>query len=355
MTTELLARARDGDGEAFRQLVDPHRHELQVHCYRVLGSLADAEDLLQETLLAAWQGLAGFEERASLRSWLYRIATNRCLNWLRSGNRRPQVEAPSSPVEPPEPTRLGEVTWLEPYPDALLDEAGDFEPGPEARYETREAISLAFVTALQLLPPRQRAILILRDVLGFRAAEVAEILDTTEESVTSALKRARATLARDLPKSDRPPPRNSADEQRLLAKLVDAFERGDVDGIVSLMSEDAWVRMPPVPREYQGRELAPSVLRHCRVPGGPALPPRCDPRQWAAGLRRLPRGPHLRCRPLVRLVRDYLVSRRSDRHHPFRQCRDLPIRASPHAAILRSTRPRSCGRPIKASPPKYVL
>jgi RNA polymerase sigma-70 factor (TIGR02960 family) len=256
VTTELLARARDGDGEAFRQLVDPHRHELQVHCYRVLGSLADAEDLLQETLLAAWQGLAGFEERASLRSWLYRIATNRCLNWLRSGNRRPQVEAPRLPVEPPEPTRLSEVTWLEPYPEALLDEAGDFEPGPEARYEMREAISLAFITALQVLPPRQRAILILRDVLGFRAAEVAGILAITEESVTSALKRARATLARDLPESDRPSPRNSADEQRLLAKLVDAFERGDVDGIVSLMSEDAWVRMPPVPGECQGREPA---------------------------------------------------------------------------------------------------
>jgi RNA polymerase sigma-70 factor (TIGR02960 family) len=256
VTTELLARARNGDGEAFRQLVEPHRHELQVHCYRVLGSLADAEDLLQETLLAAWQGLPGFEERASLRSWLYRIATNRCLNWLRSGNRRPQVEAPSLPVEPPEPTRLGEVTWLEPYPDALLDEAAEPEPGPEARYETREAISLAFVTALQLLPPRQRVILILRDVLGFRAGEVAELLDTTEESVTSALKRARTTLVRDLPEGDRPLPPNSPDEQRLLVKLVDAFEHGDVDGIVSLMSEHAWVRMPPVPLEYQGRELA---------------------------------------------------------------------------------------------------
>jgi RNA polymerase sigma-70 factor (TIGR02960 family) len=254
VTTELLARARDGDGEAFRQLIDPHRHELQVHCYRVLGSLADAEDLLQETLFAAWQGLAGFEERASLRSWLYRIATNRCLNWLRSSNRRPHVEAPNVPVEPPGPTLLGEVTWLEPYPDSMLDEAGDFEPGPEARYETREAISLAFITALQVLPPRQRAILILRDVLGFRAAEVAGMFAITEEAVTSALKRARATLARGLPESKRPPARNSAGEERLLAKLVDAFERGDVDDIVSLMSEDAWVRMPPAPGECQGRE-----------------------------------------------------------------------------------------------------
>ncbi len=256
MTTELLARARAGDGEAFRQLVEPHRHELQVHCYRVLGSFADAEDLLQETLLAAWQGLPGFGERASLRSWLYRIATNRCLNWLRSANRRTTMETARLPVEPPEPTRLGEVTWLEPYPDALLDDVHELEPGPEAHYETREAISLAFVTALQLLPPRQRVILILRDALGFRAAEVAEILNTTEESVTSALKRARATLARNLPASEQPPPLDSAVERRLLDQLVDAFERGDVDGIVSLMTEDAWLRMPPVPLEYQGRQLA---------------------------------------------------------------------------------------------------
>jgi RNA polymerase sigma-70 factor (TIGR02960 family) len=256
VTAELLARARAGDGAAFGQLVEPHRRELQVHCYRVLGSLADAEDLLQETLLAAWQGLPGFGERASLRSWLYRIATNRCLNWLRSANRRTPAEAARLPVEPPEATRLGEVTWLEPYPDALLDEVPEPGPGPEARYETREAISLAFVTALQLLPPRQRVILILRDVLGFHTAEVAEILDTSEESVTSALKRARATLARDLPGSGQPPLPNSPAEQRLVDQLVAAFQRGDVEGIVSLMTDDAWVRMPPVPLEYQGRELA---------------------------------------------------------------------------------------------------
>jgi RNA polymerase sigma-70 factor (ECF subfamily) len=256
VTTPLLVRARAGDGEAFRQLVEPHRHELQVHCYRVLGSLADAEDLLQETLLAAWQGLAGFEERASLRSWLYRIATNRCLNWLRSAKRHPQVDTPGLPFEPPEPTRLGEVTWLEPYPDALLEEAAEPQASPEARFETRQAISLAFITALQLLPPRQRVILILRDVLGFRAAEVAGILDITEESVTSALKRARTTLARDLPVGAQPPAPHSPVEQRLLDELVDAFERGDVDGVVSLMAEDAWLRMPPVPLEYQGQELA---------------------------------------------------------------------------------------------------
>jgi RNA polymerase sigma-70 factor (ECF subfamily) len=256
VTTELLARARDGDKEAFGQLVEPHRHELQVHCYRVVGSLADAEDLLQETLLAAWQALGGFEERASLRSWLYRIATNRSLNWLRSADRRSRMEASRLPVEPPEPTRLGEITWLEPYPDALLDQAIEPEPGPGARYEAREAMSLGFVTALQLLPPRQRVVLILRDVLGFRAAEVARMLETSEESVTSALKRARATLGRDLPGGERPAGPNSPAEQQLVADLVEAYEKGDVKGLVSLMTDDVWVRMPPVPLEYQGRELA---------------------------------------------------------------------------------------------------
>lgn len=255
MSTRLLALAKNGDGEAFRQLVEPYRRELQVHCYRVMGSLADAEDLVQETLLAAWQGLDGFEERASLRSWLYRIATNRCLNWVRSRRRRPRVEAPGLMVEPPEPTRMGEVMWLEPYPDALLADA-DAELGPEARYETREAISLAFITALQLLPPRQRVVLILRDVLGFRAAEVAEMVEVSEEAVTSALKRARATLSHGTSPQVSPPAPYSSEEQRLLARLVDAFEQGDVDGIVSLLSDDAWIRMPPLPLEYQGRELA---------------------------------------------------------------------------------------------------
>ncbi len=260
MTAELLARSRAGDGEAFSQLVEPYRHELQVHCYRVLGSLADAEDLLQETLLAAWQGLVGFEERCSLRSWLYRIATNRCLNWLRAANRRAPVEASHLPVEPPGPTRLGEVTWLEPYPDGLLDGAFPLEPGPEVRFEAREVISLAFVTALQLLPPRQRLALILRDVLGFRAAEAAAMLDTTEESVTSALKRARAAIGNGATTGKRPPSPNSDVERRVLDKLVDAWEEGDVQGIVALMTDDVWVRMPPLPLEYQGPELAGRFL-----------------------------------------------------------------------------------------------
>jgi RNA polymerase sigma-70 factor (TIGR02960 family) len=256
VSLDLLDRARSGDEAAFEAIVSPYRREMHTHCYRILGSVADAEDALQETLTAAWQGLPRFEARASIRTWLYRIATTRCLNMLRSAKRRPPMNL-ALDVEPPEPTRLGEVVWLEPYPDILLGSLPDTAAGPEARYEAREAISLAFVTALQLLPPRQRATLILRDVLDYSAREVAELLDTTEQSVTSALKRARATMARELPDSERPaPPPNSAAEQELVSRLVQAFEDSDVDGIVALMTEDAWVRMPPVPLEYQGKDLA---------------------------------------------------------------------------------------------------
>ena len=258
VTTELIARARSGDGDAFRQLIGPHRRELMVHCYRILGSVQDAEDALQETMLAAWQGLRGFQERSSVRTWLYRIATNRCLNALRAGSRRPQAGPPPLGAEPLEPTSLGEVTWLEPFPDALLEGLADRTPGPEARYETREAISLAFVTALQLLPPRQRAVLILRDVLGFRASEVAGMLECTEESVTSALKRARAATARRLdPEEQREPapPPGSPAEQQLVARLTAAFEGGAVQDVVALLTEDVLLSMPPLPLEYQGREL----------------------------------------------------------------------------------------------------
>jgi RNA polymerase sigma-70 factor (ECF subfamily) len=258
MTGELLSRARAGDDQAFAELIEPHRRELQVHCYRILGLAQDAEDALQETLLAAWQALGGYRGDASLRTWLYRIATSRCLNSLRSASRRPTMTMPPD-AEPPQPTRLGEVIWLEPYPDVLLDDLIDETPGPAARYETREVISLAFITALQLLPPRQRAVLVLRDVLDFSAREVAQILDASEQSVTSALKRARATLAREYPGGgdhEPPPPPGSPIEQNLIRQLTRAFEASDVDGIVSLLTEDAWLRMPPVPLEYQGRELA---------------------------------------------------------------------------------------------------
>src|SRR5271154_4725000 len=194
-TMDLIARARAGDHNAFRDLVQGHSHELQVHCYRILGSLQDAEDALQETLVSAWRNLGEFGQRSSLRTWLYKIATNRCLSMLRADSRRPRIAPPLPEVTLPEPTGAGDAPpWLEPYPDVLLDNLVDQRPGPEARYESTEAISLAFITALQLLPPRQRAALVLRDVLGYHAAEVAQMLDTTQEAVNSALKRARATV-----------------------------------------------------------------------------------------------------------------------------------------------------------------
>jgi RNA polymerase sigma-70 factor (ECF subfamily) len=258
VSTELTGRARAGDERAFGELVAPHRRELQVHCYRILGSALDAEDALQETLLAAWQGLDGFQGRSSVRVWLFQIATRRCLNALRSASRRPAMAWPPPGVTGlPEATRVGEVAWLEPYPDALLEGLPDAGPGPEARYEASEAISVAFVTALQLLPPRQRAVLILRDVLGFRASEAAGILDCTEESVTSALKRARAALQYQRAQSAAAPPApGSAVEQELVRRFTRAYEAGDVPALVSLLTEDAWLIMPPVPLRYQGRELA---------------------------------------------------------------------------------------------------
>ena len=258
VTGDLMSRARAGDGEAFRELTEPYRRELQVHCYRMLGSFQDAEDVLQDTLLAAWQGFAGFEGRSSLRTWLYRIATNRCLNARRSAARRPARPWEVPNVEPPEPTRLGEVVWLEPYPDALLEGAVNAPLGPEARYEQTESVSLAFVTALQILPPRQTAVLILRDVLGFHADEVADMLDSSVESVKSVLKRARASLQHQRPTSDDrrlPPASESPSEEAVVAKFVRAWEAADVDALVALLTDDVFMSMPPMPFEYQGREV----------------------------------------------------------------------------------------------------
>jgi RNA polymerase sigma-70 factor (TIGR02960 family) len=271
LAADLLARARSGDQNAFGELVAPYRRELQVHCYRVLGSLQDAEDVLQETLLSAWRGLDGFEGRSSVRTWLYRIATNRSLDAVRAVARRePDVSTRIRGVVPPEPTRYGEVSWLQPFPDALLEPA-DPAPGPEAAIELREAMSLAFVTALQLLPPKQRAVLILRDVLGFRAAEAAEILEVTVESVTSALKRARATLDANQDLAARraqpsPPEPDSPEERRLLEAYLDAFSRHDVDLLISLMTDDVRVSMPPMPYEYHGRDATVVFLRAIAPP-----------------------------------------------------------------------------------------
>ena len=252
VSEDTLSRARAGDENAFRELVDPYRRELQLHCYRILGSLQDSEDQLQETLLAAWRGLNSFEGRASLRTWLYRIATNRCLNALRDRGRRPQEV--SRMVDLPEPTRRVEPIWLDPYPDVLLEGLGDTAPGPDARYETREAVGLAFVAALQQLPPRQRAALVLREVLGFHTAEVAEMLESSEASVKGALQRARATLDERMSTGgrERAPLPRSARERELLGRFAAAIERGDPDSVVSLLTDDAWVTMPPEPYEYQG-------------------------------------------------------------------------------------------------------
>jgi RNA polymerase sigma-70 factor (ECF subfamily) len=269
----LVRRARGGDEPAFAELAQRYRAELHVHCYRIVGSLQDAEDIVQETLLAAWRGLERFEGRASLRSWLYRIATNRCLNALRDRSRRPH-EVPTLPEEtppPPQPTRLGEPIWLEPYPDVLLEGIPDRSDQPEARYATREAIGLAFLAALQRLPPRRRAVLVLRDVLAFRAAEVADMLGTTEVSVNRTLQRARQALERTVPPGQREsaPLPGSREERDLVACFTAAFEAGDIDGVVALLRDDALLTMPPEPLEYEGPLAIGRFLS--TVPAGGAL------------------------------------------------------------------------------------
>ena len=260
MTDQRLARARTGDEDAFRELTDPYRRELQLHIYRIVGSVQDAEDLLQETMLAAWRALDRFEERASVRTWLYRIATNRSLDALRASRRRPEE---GRVIQMPEPTRWSEPLLLEPYPDVLLEGIADQRPGPEARYETREAIELAFVVGLAHVPPQQRAVLVLRDVLGYHASEAAEILDTTEASVNSLLRRARAAFESRLPASgrDRAPVPHSKLEQDVVGRFAETVESGDIDGMVALLTDDAWLTMPPLPHAYQGHEAIGAFLR----------------------------------------------------------------------------------------------
>ena len=318
-----LARARDGEEDAFRALTDPYRRELQIHCYRILGSLQDAEDAVQETLLSAWRGLAGFEERASLRAWLYRIATNRCLNALRDSGRRQQLMLDADGIsDAPEPSRRAEPIWLQPFPDDLLDGVPDRAPGPDVRYETKEAVGLAFVSGLQRMPPQQRAVLVLRDVLGYRAVEVAAMLETSEASVNSALQRARAALeaAPERPEGAAVP--ESPERRRLLGTFAEAFEAGDVDAVLALLREDAWIRMPPEPHEYTGRAAIGEFLRTrplWRERGTDAAGPR--PRQRTAGLRLLhgrPAGRHL---PHRRHLRAHPGGRGDRRDHPLRRGR----------------------------------
>jgi RNA polymerase sigma-70 factor (TIGR02960 family) len=263
MVGNRLARAQRGDEAAFAELTEPYRRELQLHCYRILGSLHDAEDLLQETMLAAWRGLERFEGRSSLRAWLYTIATNRCLNALRDGARRPQ--AAGVPVGSSE--AFAEISWLQPYPDLLLEGIPDTSPGPEARYEAKEAVALAFVSGLQHLAPRQRAVLILRDVLGFHADEVAEMLGSTPASVNSALQRARAVLETRVPAGrERLAMPLTGEERALVTRFADAFEHDDIDGLVGLLTDDVTISMPPEPEWHQGRDEVVAFLleRHGR-------------------------------------------------------------------------------------------
>jgi RNA polymerase sigma-70 factor (TIGR02960 family) len=259
VTGQMLSRARAGDEDAFRELTELYQRELQVHIYRIVGSTQDAEDLLQETLLAAWRGLEQFQERASVRAWLYRIATNRSLDALRASRRRPEDQRMT---QMPEPTRWSEPVWLEPYPDVLLEGIRDETPGPEARYETREATGLAFIVGLQHLPPQQRAVLVLRDVLGFRAAEVAKMLETSEVSVHSLLRRARAAFESRLPTTgrERAPVPNSKLERDIVGRFAETVENGDIDAMVDLLTRDAWLTMPPLPHAYQGRDAIRAFL-----------------------------------------------------------------------------------------------
>jgi RNA polymerase sigma-70 factor (TIGR02960 family) len=252
MTDPTLARAQAGDGDAFEELVSPYRRELHVHCYRFLGSFHDAEDVLQETLLSAWQGLDRFDGR-SLRAWLYRIATNRCLNYFRDASRRPKVaNLPESRYPLASAARSDDPWWLEPYPDALIEV---ISPGPEARYDARQSIALSFVAGLQHLPAQQRAALVLRDVLGFSASEAAEMLDSTLALVNSALQRARSGF-RPAGDRERIALLHSGQEAEVIGRFVDAYEGGDVASLVALLSGSGRRRTPgkatPSPQPADG-------------------------------------------------------------------------------------------------------
>jgi RNA polymerase sigma-70 factor (ECF subfamily) len=259
---ELLAAARNGDENAYRRLVEPRHAELHAHCYRMLGSVHDAEDALQEALLRAWRGMGRFEGRSSLRSWLYRIATNTCLDAIGRRPKRvlPIDYGPTAEPHTPPGAPLEEALWLEPYADQALE---DGYASPEARYEQRESVELAFIAALQHLAPNQRAALILREVLGFSAKEVAEALETSVPSVNSALQRARETVDERLPeRSQQATLRALGDEQlsELVESYMTAIQSGDVERVVSLLAEDASWSMPPVPSWYRGREAVVAFL-----------------------------------------------------------------------------------------------
>jgi RNA polymerase sigma-70 factor, ECF subfamily len=267
----LLEAARQGDEDAYGRLVGPYRTELHAHCYRMLGSVQDAEDALQEALLRAWRGLPGFEGRSSLRFWLYKIATNACLKAIERRPKRvlpidyaPAADPHDGPAEP-----VTESVWLEPYPDERLGlEAGLL--GPDARYEQREGVELAFIAALQHLPARQRAVLILRDVLGYSARETAEALETTPVSVDSALQRAHKTVNERLPKQSQQATLRAVGDDGLsevVERYVAAWERNDVDAVVAMLTDDATMTMPPLPSWYRGRDAVAVFLRGAPLTG----------------------------------------------------------------------------------------
>ncbi len=343
MTDATLELARAGDSDAFAALTDPYRRELHMHCYRILGSYQDAEDVLQETMLSAWQAIDRFDGSA-LRAWLYRIATNRCLNYLRDASRRPKtVRAGESVFAPREGTPSDEPWWLEPYPDVLMEAAA---PGPEARYDARESIALSFVAGLQRLPTQQRTALVLRDVLGFSAAEAAEMLSSTPASVNSALQRARRDFREPADTELVPLPR-SKEEAAVAECFADAYERGDIDRIVAILTDDCRATMPPEPIEVLGPlpdRFVPAVTRIL----GQAGQDRPHPRERAARLRLL----HLRRHHVAvpgRRAHGARVARRPDLAlDPIRRLRCLRhVRPPAHDLRRGRNRRMSVGRRLQ--------
>ena len=341
---ELLEAAGGGDEDAFARLVEPHRRELHAHCYRMLGSVHDAEDALQETLLRAWRAIGRFEGRSSLRSWLYTIATNTCLNAIEKRPKRvlpidygPSVDPHSTPGEP-----LVESVWVEPYPDEELAVEDGFA-APDARYELRESVELAFVAALQLLPANQRAALILREVLGFSAREVAEALDTTVASVNSALQRARESVDQRLPEqSQQATLRALGDEELtdLVESFMDAMARHDVAAVVELLAEDAAWSMPPMSTWFHGRRGDHRLPDRVAALGRVALAPPAGARERAGGFRRIHVVRGVRELPPVRAQRAHVPRRQGLGHHVVHHTPGAGARAPrPGALAGRADRP----------------
>jgi RNA polymerase sigma-70 factor, ECF subfamily len=269
----MLAAARAGDEGAFAGLVERYRGELRVHCYRMLGSLDDSEDLVQETFLRAWKHLGGFEGRSTLRAWLYRIATNACLDALDGRARRVLPQHLSTPSDPSVnlPPRT-DIAWLQPFPDRLWEPVAPSDAQPDAVVVARETIELAFLAAIQHLPPRQRAVLILRDVLGWTAKQTAELLEGSVASANSALQRARATLREHLPERRmdwRPSAEPTEREWTVLRRYMDAMERADLEAVASLLAEDVRTAMPPWPMWFRGRDTVLAALAASWDPDSP--------------------------------------------------------------------------------------